>query len=119
MSIFFSKILLLDVESNNAEILALNPLLTEKTNIFVPNNFSPSPLPKLFQGGSQITFHQPHDKNWHTNQKVQLIQASFRKHGALVVDDSRETDVILTIRRYFSAKIGDIQGLRLTPLHNR
>ena len=31
----FSKILLLDVQSNNAEILALNQLLAQKTNIFV------------------------------------------------------------------------------------
>ena len=44
----FSKILLLDVESNNAELLAVNPLLAETNHIFV-----------VFLGGSKITFPPP------------------------------------------------------------
>ena len=32
---FFSKTKLLEVEFNNAEMLALKPLFVEKTNIFV------------------------------------------------------------------------------------
>ena len=58
--IFFSKVLLLDVESNNADILPLNPLLTEKTHIFVlrgiPDNFTTTSLDGFRGGGPKKHF---------------------------------------------------------------